>query len=618
MRKFLAGNLLTITVVSLVLLMPISAILTLPHLSDSEDNIQTDSLCGRSKRFSSLSEMKEYIESSAERDYGRWEEGGWSLFPTLGGITATAPTTGGSFNDVSDYSTTNIQVEGVDEPDIVKTDGQYLYVKSGEEIVILRAYPGSEARVLSRIEVGQSAREMFLAGARLVVFDSSYYSDTTIKIYNVAQPSSPRLAQTVSISGRYLDSRLIDNYVYVVTTSYVYRSQAIELPTIVNDDNTKQVMPQEVCYFDEQAPSYSLTLIVSINVLTEDLLYKVYLTDSGQHVYASLENIYIAGTDYGPVALNMWGGGQFSQGTSIHKISIDEGKIDHVASGAVPGRVLNQFSMDEHEGYFRIATTSGSVWRGGGSSQNSVYVLDANMKMIGRLEGLAPGEQIYSARFMGDRCYLVTFKKIDPFFVIDLKNPFFPRVLGELKIPGYSDYLHPIDDRHVIGIGKDTHDMGDFAWFQGVKLSLFDVTFVSNPREISQYIIGHRGTDSYALRDHKAFMYSASNNLLIIPILLAEIDESDYQGEVPPNAYGDYTFQGAYVFSVTIQDGFQLRGRITHMEDGEDIGGRWGYYSSRSCVTRSLYIEDGIYTISEKMVKINDMDDLSEMKAIEL
>jgi len=137
---------------------------------------------------------------------------------------------------------------------------------------------------------------------------------------------------------------------------------------------------------------------------------------------------------------------------------------------------------------FRIATTA---WTSG-SSQNNVYILDVDLNIVGKLENLAPKESIYSARFMGDRCYLVTFRKIDPLFVIDLKNPYDPEVLGQLKITGYSDYLHPYDENHVIGVGKETvaADWGDFSWYQGVKISLFDVSNVSNPVEIDKYEIG--------------------------------------------------------------------------------------------------------------------------------
>jgi uncharacterized secreted protein with C-terminal beta-propeller domain len=298
---------------------------------------------------------------------------------------------------------------------------------------------------------------------------------------------------------------------------------------------------------------------------------------------------------------------------------MDDGKINYEASGEIPGWVLNQFSMDEYQGYFRVATTTGNVWGGETASANQVYVLDQQLDIIGQLKDLAPGEQIYSARFIGNRCYLVTFKKIDPLFVIDLKDPFDPKVLGELKITGYSDYLHPYDENHVIGIGKETiaAEEGDFAWYQGVKLSLFDVSDVQNPKVVGQYEIGDRGTDSPALQDHKAFLFDRSKNLLVIPVSVAEIDAAKYPYGVPPYAYGDYVWQGAYVFNISLEKGLELKGRITHCGDANPVQS-WYYYSSSCSIERSLYIGNILYTISDAEVKLNSLGDLSEIKVIDL
>jgi uncharacterized secreted protein with C-terminal beta-propeller domain len=273
--------------------------------------------------------------------------------------------------------------------------------------------------------------------------------------------------------------------------------------------------------------------------------------------------------------------------------------------------------MDESDKYFRIATTTSHAW-GVTASKNNVYILDADLKIIGKLEDLAPGEQIYSTRFMSDRLYLVTFKKVDPLFVIDLKDPTAPKVLGKLKIPGYSNYLHPYDETHIIGLGKEAVDSesGNFAWYQGVKLSLFDVSDVANPREVAKLEIGNRGTDSPALSDHKAFLFSREKNLLVIPILEARIDPSIYGGSVRANTYGDYVYQGAYIFQISTE-GIQLRGRITHLQGDELLkSGYW--FSSEYSVYRCLYIGENLYTISGGMVKINSLSDLSELKAIPL
>jgi len=213
---------------------------------------------------------------------------------------------------------------------------------------------------------------------------------------------------------------------------------------------------------------------------------------------------------------------------------------------------------------------------------------------------------------MGNKCYLVTFVSIDPLFVIDLSNPTSPAVLGELKIPGYSDYLHPYDENHLIGVGKHTveADQGYFAWYQGVKIALFDVSNVSNPVEIANYTIGERGSDSPVLRDHKAFLFDRQRNLLVIPALVAQIDRSEYPGEIPPYAYGKPVWQGALVFNVTLEKGFLLRGGITHIETTAEKE-NWNYY-----VQRSLYIEDTLYTVSNVKVKMNDLQDLAPINEI--
>jgi len=278
--------------------------------------------------------------------------------------------------------------------------------------------------------------------------------------------------------------------------------------------------------------------------------------------------------------------------------------------------------MDEYNNYFRIATTVGEVW--GGNSKNNIYVLDENLNLTGKLEDLAPGEKIYSSRFIGNRGYLVTFKKVDPLFVIDLKDPSEPKILGKLKIPGYSDYLHPYDENHIIGVGKEAIDADselvqqrnlDFAWYQGVKIALFDVSDVENPKELSKVVIGDRGTDSYALQDHKAFLFDKSKNLLVLPITLAEI-----KGEkTADNQYGEFVFQGAYVYRLTLEDGFEFKGRITHYEDNETFL-KSGYYlyGGGFNIQRSLYMDNTLYTISNSMIKANNLDNLDEINSVNL
>jgi uncharacterized secreted protein with C-terminal beta-propeller domain len=668
---------------------------------------QTSVTSDKLKKFSSCQEIKNFVQSSTE-SYGYGGIGG--VFSTATkALPMMAQTTAGaareSAGESEDYSKTNVQVEGVDEADIVKNDGKYIYTVSGQKVVIVDAYPAENSKVLSEINLAGTPQEIFINKDKLIVFGQSYrysaggeypyYSGTFINAYDISDRSSPVLKRNLTLDGSYFDSRMIGDYVYVILNQnyYLKEGEPIPMPNITSGSQTKQLCGcADVYYFDSPDYSYMFTTILSLNTQNdnEDITNKVFLMGSTQNLFVSLNNIYVtytkhmSGTYYteklindvyipsvpatiaarineiknsmnnsyerlqkiGEVVQNYSEGlseqerssfdkvvqekmykmqagiAKETEKTVVHKIAIKDGKIEYKTQGEVPGNVLNQFSMDEYNNYFRMATTTGQVSRTGEStSANHVYVLDDNLAIVGRLEDLAPGEKIYSARFIGDRCYLVTFKKTDPLFVIDLKEPTSPKVLGKLKIPGYSDYLHPYDENHIIGIGKETveaEEGGNFAWYQGIKISLFDVSDVEHPKEVSKYNIGDRGTDSYALHDHKAFLFSKSKNLLVIPVLVAEIDEQKYPQGVQPNTYGEYVWQGAYVFDLTLENGFVLKGKVTHVENDSDLIKSGYYYSSPFDVKRSLYIDGVLYTVSDKMIKMNSLDNMNEVNKVKL
>jgi inhibitor of cysteine peptidase len=573
---------------------------------------------GNLQRFSSASELTTFLKDSTQvQRYYVMEDAQNAKTPaSMGGL---------------DYSGTNVQVAGVDEADKVKTDGTYLYIARGTIVYIASAYPPSEAKLLSRINLNAQVGDLYIAGDKLVVFsqNSTAFSVepstklpsimppiplrqvTNIRVYDVSDREKPTLEREIKLEGSYVASRMIGNYVYIIAQKSAWLIEEKAQPPMIQDGSeTYQIQPTDILYYrNSTEPSYSYTTIMSINTQHPEVLLQSenLLLGFSSTVYVSQKNLYIT--------VSNW------SNTTIHKISLTSGMIKPVAEGTVPGWVLNQFSMDESDGYFRVATTTGRLWwgwrRGTTADQSSaVYVLDQNMKTVGKLEGLAPKEDIYSARFMGDRCYLVTFKKVDPLFVIDLSNPTSPTILGKLKIPGYSNYLHPFDENHVIGLGKNTveSEEGNFAWYQGIKISLFDVTDVSNPKEEAMIEVGDRGTDSPALSDHRAFLFSRDRSLLVIPILEAKIDPDQYAGSPPANAYGDFVYQGAYVFDVSLR-GIVLRGRITHLQDDALLkSGYW--FDSEYSVERSLYIGDNLYTISGRLVKINSLTDLKELNVI--
>jgi inhibitor of cysteine peptidase len=542
------------------------------------------------QRFTSYEELVNFLEASLKTPsphayYNSPWKVAWEGLPAEVNRFSIVAT------DVMDYSKTNIQVEGVDEADIVKTDGTYLYVASNNSLFILKAYPPEEAEILSRISFNGTLGEIFLDGNKLAILGSPatypyepYYrppifidDKTLVKVYDISDRSNPMLARNFSVSGNYFDSRMINEYVYLIVSQPAYLLyDTLVLPKTYSTDGMEEMSASQIYYANVSDNSYAFTTVAAINIQddTQEPTHETFLLGATSCMYVSPNNIYIT----------FW---TQSGKTLIYRIRIENEMIKSEASGEVSGSILNQFSMDEYNGYFRLATTA---WIDK-ASQNNVYVLDMNLTMVGKLENIATGETIYSVRFMGDRGYIVTFRQVDPFFAIDLQNPYNPKVLGVLKIPGYSSYLHPYDERHIIGIGKDG---------SAVKMSLFDVSNVTDPKEIDNYQVSGRWSDSPVLSDHKALLFNSSKNLLVMPIIT-----SDYS-----------IWQGAYVFKVTIQEGIALRGQITHMENTTDLG--YYYYPQPYYVKRSLYIDNALYTISDKKVMIHNLETLKEIKQIEL
>ena len=610
-------------------------------------------------RFSSYNELIDFLDKNFENySNNAW---GCDSVPRAGftkSIMVESLESSSNGGNLVDYSKTNIQVEGVDEPDIVKTDGTYLYIVVENKIFIVKAFPSNEAVVYANITLNRDIypTNLFINKDRLIIFGNSYnypeiygdYSEycwwsgtstTVITIFNVEDRKNPEEIKVIEVDGGYFDSRMINDFIYVITNEYSYNiyyeengNRSINIPEITIDDETTQIPADQIFYVDIPERLDTMTHVISINIYTEEINQKSFLLGSAQSLYVSKNNIYLAYTKYEhfyPRPLIDPSINQNLETTILHKISIKDGDISYAAQGEVPGRILNQFSMDEHNGFFRIATTIGNVWGQNIKSSNNVYILDKDLNQVSEIEDIAPGERIYSARFMGNKGYLVTFKKIDPFFTIDLSDPYDPKILGKLKIPGYSDYLHPYDENHIIGIGKDTVEALDslkesrnldFAWYQGLKIALFDVSDFDNPKEVARIIIGDRGTDSSALYDHKAFLFDKEKQLLVIPVSLCEISDEikeqydNYTGSM----YGEFTFQGAYVYQLSIENGFEFKGRITHLKDDDIIkAGYYGYWGTSS-ILRSLYIDEVLYTISGEMIKMNDLNSLNEINSVTL
>jgi inhibitor of cysteine peptidase len=578
----------TMKVAILILLITIGATAFLALTKDSEATLN---------KFRSYEELKEFLQrsNSDEGHYWYWKGGDF-----VQGFTFNAEA-------LSDFSGTNIQVEGVDEADTVKTDGEYIYVISGQELIIVKAYPTEEATITAKIAINGTLKQIFINEQRLVVFyegDSHDERRTFINVYDVSDKEKPIQTREVAVDGYLFSSRMIGEYVYAVVkkAACLYEGE-VKLPEIHSEGEDMGVSATDVYYSNITDNTYAFTTVLAINGQNDSQqpTFAPILLGEATNLYVSLENIYVAIGNVGK--------------TNLHRINIENGNITYIADGQVPGNILSQFSMDEYEGYFRIATSSPTSTGAILQVESNVYVLNMDLDIVGKVENIAPGENMHSARFMGDTCYLVTFKKVDPFFVISLSNPYNPVIRGELKISGYSDYLHLYDENHVIGIGKETVEAedGDFAWYKGVKISLFEVEDVFDPKELAKYEIGDRGTDSPVLRDHKAFLFDKEKGLMVIPVTVAKIDESQYPYGVPSYAYGDTVWQGAYVFTISLEleEKIALKGTITHIEDGN-------VYNALNHITRTLYIGNILYTISNNKIKMNSLSDLSEINTLAL
>ena len=447
-------------------------------------------------------------------------------------------------------------------------------------------------------------------------------SVTVAKIFDVSDPPRPKELRTVEFDGSIASSRMIEGVAYLVMNSWTPWDDLQPLPgekelvpaykdSASGSDFKPMARCGEVGYWDIQ-PSREYLAVASVPMSGTGEIKRSVVLGSGQTVYASVGNLYVARQDwYEPSIRDSLNAVESGERTNVYKFALKKGDIAYQAKGTVPGHLLNQFSMDEYEGNLRVATTKGQAWDQQNPSTNNVYVLGSDLKQRGSIEKIAPGETIYSVRFMGGRGYMVTFKKVDPFFVFDLKNPDAPKILGKLKIPGFSDYLHPMDENHVIGVGKNAVDAAEqtFAWYQGMKMAIFDVTDVNNPKEMYKVEIGDRGTDSPALQDHKAFLYSPEKQLLALPIRLAELspdvkNDPTRQG----NEYGDFKFQGAYVYRLTLDKGFEFLGRITHHAD-DDAALKSGYYWGEwdTDIQRVLYVGNNLLTVSNDKLMLNEL-----------
>jgi hypothetical protein len=550
-------------------------------------------------------------------------------------------------------SGTNNQVVGVDEADIVKTDGRYVYFSMNGALRIVEAL---NPKVLSVTRMTGDVREMFIEGDRAVVYTASgargrpctYAYDcqfagdgtaTRITVFDISNRSAPKQLRQIDFSGSLMAARRIGKTIHTVvadndaqTANYntwpddletcgtkeeVVRKKFAQLkienerkirgnvwfPTIKEGSQEKPMCGGllETGVKDGQA----FTTISSFDMF-DDKTPPVTATIQSRPgaVFASTNTLYMSVVHQKNAAKGRWYSfyPTVDEVSEIHAFRIGESPAatKYMGSGVVPGHVLNQFAMDEWYGYLRVATTRGRVPDPKVHSVLSILApgQNGNLVRVGAIDNIAPGEDIRAVRFDEDRGYVVTFKKTDPLFVMDLYDPAKPAILGELKIPGFSTYIHRIDPDHLLSIGFDANEHGDFAYFDGVILQMFDVSKPTDPQLIHKEKIGTRGSSSEAATNHLAFNYFADRNLLAIPMTVCEGGSDGVYGNA-------LAFSGLLVYNVDLDKGFTKLGGVDHGTKGANCGTWWS--NANSQVQRSIFLDDLVYSVARDRAKIQRM-----------
>lgn len=553
----------------------------------------------------------------------------------------------GVTSSLKDYSTTNIQVENVDEADITKTDGDYIYSISENKVIITSVINPEEIEIVATINLnsGSIPEDLILYKDKLVVIATknangttwSYRYDNTnteVKVFDITVKEKPNLVKSYELYEPYYTSRCIDNILYVISSGRL-REDDKKIERGYKEDNLEQEIELKNIKYLKSVETTNQTLIsvVDLNNPKEKIKLDSYLMDIS-NAYVSENSIYLLNqkyeyNSYAPPISSLFGLkgaiGAFTYDydtskrgyyTEIYKFNINkDGNVDYDTKNTIKGRTINQYSLDELNGHLRVALYDNDGAR--------VAIFDENLKQIGISDYVAKGETMYSSRFLGNKVYLVTFKTMDPLFVIDLSDETKPKVLGELHIPGYSTYLHPYDENHLIGIGMQTEEIvnrnsygkviSTTSRIVGMKMALFDVSDVHNPVQISETVIGDNRTTSAILNNPKALLFSKEKNLIAIPVNNYSedfaINSSSDSHESMINSYKNYNktyvAEGYFVYNINIEDGFNLKGIITH-----ETSKNTKYYYNTSKLLRGLYIENNLYTVSETAVKVNDLETL--------
>ncbi len=547
-----------------------------------------------------------------------------------------------SFNSAADagmgaggddeYSGTNVQVEGIDEGDIVKTDGKYIYYLRGGELLILEA-DGPDTREVSKLILASeedgtsiSPQDLILSGDRLAVLGHRYSygsflpNDGKVRtlgyfrgdnecvlvyLYDISDPAHPKKLGEFAQDGYLNASRCMDGVLYLISNYWFWNEPLLEdaytyVPCVYENGKAELVPAASIC-IPEEPENSSYVVISSVDLQDGRRVDSASLLGRSGTVYMSPNNIYLCESRYRSEQSEPYQKDQYTvvdyaerQTQEIYRYAVEDGALDLQASTALDGSLLNQFSLDEKDGYLRLVMSQNGwsysiytdskyhfdnyVSNDDTPSSNGLYVLDQDLELVGKVDDLAKGERVYSVRFLGDTAYFVTFRETDPLFVADLSDPAAPKITGSVKLPGFSQYLHPFGSGLLFGFGRDADE--ENGWAEGLKLTMFNVADPAAPKELCSSVL----EDEYyseALYDHHAILVSAERDLI-----------------------GFSAGEKFYVYSFDASKGFRLLGSFET--------GSWCYGD------RSLYIGNYFYLCNESAVTVVDLGSFTPVSRVEL
>lgn len=589
-------------------------------------------------------ELRDYLLAIAEQRYA-------GQFGQTVPVYAYSPYPVYKLDDTNTVvSGTNTQVNGVDEADFVETDGHYVYVARNNALTILDGSHIASQTALSGNVVGQ-----YLDGDTLTVITQTgggwygpmvkmapgyfwnWNPQTTVTVYDLTDRSAPTVTGQTVFDGAYRDSRAVDGNVYLVLDKNLnlpapeYTDEPVADADLRGDSpivsyRTYETWDHYVARVGDQITTLSLPhaysvaadgTMVDLGVIAgggdvvrpsggdQQSMVTIVAVDTGSSasgfassvatfvnddnstVYMTTDALYLATAQETSTPSGS------STDTRIDRFTINANDVGWQASGLVSGTLINQFAMDEQDGYLRVATHNWSSQFAGGTwatvNDSGVYVLDTTgdtLDVAGSVTGLAPGEQLYSVRFAGDTAYLVTFLRTDPLFVVDLSDPTAPAVEGELVIPGFSNYLQSAGDGLLLGIGQE-REPG--TWNTRLHVSLFDVSNGATPTQIDRQILDENAqwSGSDAQFDPHALLYSAEDGLLVVPVSGGGYDA----------ATGDYHYENLLSVMRVDTEGIQVLGQI----------------QTDQPVLRTVRIGDVLYAVTDDTVTAYSLTDLSEI-----